>query len=624
MRAFVIAALGTIVAASVAVSGQAQQPQAAPPTGNGFLAGQVVEVASGKPIPNATVQLIGRFGGSGRPGGPAGNAGPVVFTRGSLTAPVMADSQGRFFFSALTPGLYSVSAAKPGYATAPVVASRTAEIGDGTRVLDWKVRLSKLALLAGTLRDSTGDPIVGTDVLAIRRTVVGGRVNFEVSTRSRSDDRGAYRLVNLTPGDYFVCACAQDAIPFDGQLLTTLAAEPSLLMGVAGRALMVGADVATLDNTLRTHPPMFYPSSATIAQATRLTLASGDERSGIDFTLETTRAARVSGTIVGATGPVFASSTRLVPAGETDDAAELVSLSPVLVQPDGRFDFAGVPPGQYILRVRHVAYAANAAAPSGTALQFLGQRMSPNGIPGNTIDEPMQWASQPVTVTEAGVTGLTVPLHTSTKVSGHVEFTGSAPPSQVLRAMVVILVPSTPAAAAAAPGLNTIGRVTPDGTFEIRGVPPGRYIVSTTFVAGGASMQSVKSGGTDITDLAMDVGASDVTDLVLTYADGRVSTLAGTGVTVPATEDLTALIFPVDRKYWPDPLAAQRRFRLAPIGRNGSFLPASLPAGEYFVLVVPDTSTADWLDASKLEAWSAKAQRVSLGEGETKTIEVRR
>ena len=192
---------------------------------------------------------------------------------------------------------------------------------------------------------------MGTDVILFRRAVVNGRVTIGGVTTVRTDDHGDYRFSGLKSGHNLVCACRRDPIPFDGVLLSTLAAEPLQLMGVAARALHVGADAATLDQTLRTFPPTFYPSSLSVAQATRVTLVAGEEKTRLDIDVTPVRALRVSGTIVGAGSPVTAGSIRLVPAGDDSDAA--VALAPVLVQPDGRFDFADVPPGRYVLRVIH-------------------------------------------------------------------------------------------------------------------------------------------------------------------------------------------------------------------------------------------------------------------------------
>ena len=73
----------------------------------------------------------------------------------------------------------------------------------------------------------------------------------------------------LAPGDYLICACLRDPIPFDQLLLTTLASQPLNLMSVAARALTVGADVVSLDDTLRMYAPTFHPNSSTIARAAR-------------------------------------------------------------------------------------------------------------------------------------------------------------------------------------------------------------------------------------------------------------------------------------------------------------------------------------------------------------------
>jgi hypothetical protein len=59
------------------------------------------------------------------------------------------------------------------------------------------------------------------------------------------------------------------------------------------------------------------------------------------------------------------------------------------------------------------------------------------------------------------------------------------------------------------------------------------------------------------------------------------------------------------------------------ISSKGVALLTDLPAGEYFVVVEPFMQFPDWQE-STLEALSRRAQRVTLSDGEKKSIEVRR
>ena len=61
--------------------------------------------------------------------------------------------------------------------------------------------------------------------------------------------------------------------------------------------------------------------------------------------------------------------------------------------------------------------------------------------------------------------------------------------------------------------------------------------------------------------------------------------------TAASAEDLSLLVFPVDRRYWQEPAAARRRFQSAAISRKGLVNVLGLPAGEYFLVVVPEPAT---------------------------------
>ncbi len=604
-----------VVAGQAGQSGPPPTGQTAAP-GTAFLAGQVVDQADGRGISGASVALQ-RVMGVG-----VGQARPV--------AEVVTDAQGRFFFANLPGGSYALRSAKNSYVSPTATTlSRAIEVGDGERVVDLRIRLSKLAALNGIIRDDVGDPVVGMWVWAVRHALVNGRRTFSRPVTAASDDRGMFRFGSLVPGEYVVCACGRDPIPFDGILLTTLAADPLSLLGVAARALTVGADAATLEPALRTYAPTFYPNSATIARATRVTLAPGEGRNAVDIDVTAVRSTRLSGTIVGAMGAVQASSFRLLPAGESDEAGFLSTLPPALVQPNGRFDFAGVPPGQYVLRVVHYpSDPAVGGAPSGAALAFLGARaasMSQASGRGLT-NEPPLWAIEPISVGDTGAAGVSVALRRAPSVRGRVEFIGSAPPpaAAILGRAVVIPQPVTfdPA------GLGSVGAprpLNPDATFTIPGVVPGRYSLFVSGFPGWPTMKSTVIAGVDVTDLPIEIDAADVSDVVIIFSDVPLARITGTlAATANTVAQTTVLLFPSDRRYWRDPDVARRRFRAMPVSRKGAFDATGLPAGEYFVAVVRDDDANEWQETSRLETLSRTAQRVQLRDGETRTLEVKR
>ena len=180
--------LGFLVAIlALPAAAAAQFPPGPPPLARGtaVIVGQVVDAATGKGISSAIVTLAG--------------------SRRAMTT-----SDGRFAFRALPNGSHSLSAAKSGYiggaygmrrpdgATLPVV------LADGERRGDIVIWMWRQGSISGSIVDEAGEPVVGIQVAALRRTTVGGRRRFAQSGVGTTDDRGVYRLSRLAPGDYAV------------------------------------------------------------------------------------------------------------------------------------------------------------------------------------------------------------------------------------------------------------------------------------------------------------------------------------------------------------------------------------------------------------------------------------
>jgi hypothetical protein len=560
----------------------------------------------------------------------------IVNGRASASsAQLITDGQGRFVFGSLPAGTFTMSATRTGYLPPRAAPQVFVDLGNAEKVVDARVRLTRVASLSGILRDEVGDPVVGTDVLVIRREVINGRPSLVTAGKARSDDRGMYRVGNIGPGDYLVCACARDPIPIDSALLTTIGSDPIQLVSVGLRALSGGSDVVSLDTTLRTYAPTFHPNSLTAARATRVAVAAGEEKTGVDLNLEAVKATRVSGNVMGAPGQVQASSMRLFAAGEAEFNRDLFSLPPMLVQPDGRFDFAMVPPGQYRLLVVVADAAGRASGPSGVAMGLVGQRGAATPPPppvnmsgGPAVPDMSQlWANEAISVGDKGVTGVAITLNRALAVTGRVQWIGAAPQptAQMLTRATVQLLP------VAGDFLSfigvTIARLAPDATFGTSAVLPGKYSVNPLAFPGYPTLKSVVIGGVDLTDLPIEVTDKDIADVVITYIETPMPALTITTNVAAGSlpfDDAWALVFPADRKYWTEPAAARRRYRTTAFSTKGVATMDGLPAGEYFVLAGKSADVIDWQDAAKLDALSRRAQRITVADGDKKTIEVRR
>ena len=79
-------------------------------------------------------------------------------------------------------------------------------------------RLARRRRAPGLMAYEAGEPVVGVDVRALRRSFGGGQLKFiPINTSissARTDDRGAFRIATIRPGDYVVAvASSQTTMP---------------------------------------------------------------------------------------------------------------------------------------------------------------------------------------------------------------------------------------------------------------------------------------------------------------------------------------------------------------------------------------------------------------------------
>ena len=585
----------SFVALGAAAAAQMPPTGALPAGGTGLIAGQVVDPYTGKPIPEVLVTL---------------RVGTVT---GPESPRVLADAQGRFVFINVPAGRYGVSGQKAGYSGC--AAARDFDVSDGQILTNIIARCSKWAVLGGTVTDEAGAPVVGVRVDAYRKTISLGRVLLQAWTAfsgfATTDDRGMYRLPQLPPGEYTV-GVATTLTTFPPEVMSATQGPASRLRSQAFYALsdlngplgdannqQVGE--AVLLNGSRTAVPpsltdagvtavyrtTFSPSTALPGEADFVALRSGDERSGVDVALRPVRAVRVSGRLVGPEGPMPHTVVRLLATGRWQIlyvAAEGATAT-ALTDANGRFTFLGVPEGEFVVVMREG-------------------------------DLPAGWVSadQPVTVGSTDIADVILTARPSPRITGRFELRSAKPPESTT--LSVTLTPTDP-------GLSAWALVPrgPELRFSTY-IPRGAYRLMPRSLAG-VSCTAVMRGGRDITDDVFVIGADDID---LTVICGEPATrLAGTVRKDDGGAEASAVVvaFPTELSRWSGPTIQPRRLQTANPDGAGAFTLLNLPPGDYFVAAIPAERSSLWQDPKFLDVISRSATRVSLAQGESRSLDLR-
>jgi hypothetical protein len=676
-RTSVLVAVAGVIAMGVGSHGW-QDP--AKPTG--IIMGQVVDGATGRPVSGVTVTL------SGVPNVADANtlrlmslvevglASPDEARAAGVMAPrrVMSDSQGRFLFRELPKGRFSLNSSAPGYVPGnygqarPQGPGQQVDLEDAQKINDAKFRIWKYAVLSGTVTDETGEPALGAGVRTFRRAIVGGRARFTPGTIAATDDRGIYRLANLTPGDYIVgIVNSVSTIPVETQVAymdalmsgstATSPVYQSLLasgtMSATGTGFRVGdlivqPNAAPLgrgggggafnppapgnDGRMLVYQTQFYPGAPTSAQATVLALKSGEDRQNVDFQLRLVNTVRVSGSVTGPDGAAPNLGVRLVPTSATDLSIDLDAASTVS-DATGAFTFLGVTPGQYVIRITKNPRApagGRGAAPVTTTITTAGGSMVSTMVssgPGPALPplptDPVLWAALPLAVGDTNVTGVSVALRAGIKVAGRLEFQGSIAqpaPDQLERVTISL----SPADGRSIVVSSSLGRATTNGQFTTPGYPAGRYYINALTPAPGWTLKAIISGGRDVSAEPLELEADDIAGVVITFTD-KATELSGSVVAGTTGPDSTAevMIFPADNLSWRDSGLPNRRSRTVRATKAGAFVISGLPPGDYFVVALTAESAGNWPDPKFVESVMRVATRVTLADGEKKRVDLK-
>jgi hypothetical protein len=318
-----------------------------------------------------------------------------------------------------------------------------------------------------------------------------------------------------------------------------------------------------------------------------VSVTAGQERGGLDFTMQTVPTSRITGTVHGPASAKESPEIVLVEIGPNASGFYGMQMTAGM-----NFVIPAVPPGTYALAARQ--------------------------------PEARHWATAEIVVTGVDQS-VDLTLQPPLAASGRVQFRGAAPPPKDLARIRVFLTPTvTRGRLVLAPEPTSVKA---DGTFVIDGIMPGPYVISMSLPSAERasstwSLRDARVAGQDVSTLPVTVTAANVDNIAVTFTDapselgGRLQDASGRAAT-----DYFIVVFSTDERTWFNRSRAVVQVRPA---SDGSFSVRGLPAGSYWMAALTDLEQRDeWVDPVVLRQLVPAAVKVTLADGEKKTQDIR-
>jgi protocatechuate 3,4-dioxygenase beta subunit len=471
---------------------------------------------------------------------------------GGATPPsTTTDSLGRFIFTNVAAGRYTIRVERNGYFGTSILGASPMALTNAVvaagQTISVPVSMTPTAVISGHVRDSAGRPMSNVDVQAYRVFYVSGLPLLDPVASKPTDDLGEYRLIWVLPGEYYLAVN-----PRPPSAATIAARNPQ--------------DVAT-----------FFPQATDTASAVPVAVRAGEETSSIDIGVRRIRPFHILGTV-----------NSYVP--------------PPPISPDAQGVFAVINQVQNNLATLFIVPRSTTSADNGdlnsvASVSLNGSNAQfdiPNILPGsydifarvNDKDSPA-FGHIEVDVVNQDVTGLKVDVRSPVVVAGSLTV---STPDRNLPSMDSLRVTLEPSGSLTKMGFGVRGgpigaRLSPiskDGTYSIRGVPPGHYRLRVTGIAGGFYVDSIRQNGTSVFDSGFDVGVESPTpiQIVVKSGAGTVEGVAQPGASVALIPDNHRQTYSLYSGATADASGAFTMRGVAP-GEYKMFAWDSIPAGAY-------------------------------------------
>jgi hypothetical protein len=460
------------------------------------------------------------------------------------------DAGGRFAFQTVRVGSCTISASANGYLSG----RSDINLADGQKMSGIALRLTPSSAISGCIVDEDGDPLNGFQVQLFYVTYGSGRKQLFPDAKSTTDDRGRYRIPGLSAGKYY------------------LSVSPP------------GNNDFRLTNQTSRYLPTFYPGIVDPAGAAPVEIPPGSEVEDLNLKLQRVPVVTVRGQVTG----VASADGYLIPdsmvAGQQGIRAQNGG--------NGKFEFRGVPAGDYTLSIRAFAADPSKPAPGGGAPVLTG------------------FMRCPLTVGNSDIEGLTIAIPPPASITARVVIDGEAPRDL---SKVVLTVEPVPANANDASRFDA--KPAGNGTFRFADLAAGRYRMKTYPSSSGLYLKSVRMGGRELPEPVFDLGGSTEVEVVLSSKTASVAGVVHRPDSDEPAVGTTVVLIPQDKDL---------EYQRVTTDESGRFTMRDIVPGEYraFTWEKPDDRTFEYFDPDFVRPIESKGVPVSLGEGASKSVEL--
>jgi hypothetical protein len=507
---------------------------------------------------------------------------------------------------------------------------------DGKEDRQITVHARRGAALSGRVIYADGDPAINVALSVMRRGEDGRLLKFLTGANVvalsalHTDDRGAFRIAGLPPGEYVVAA--------------TEAADH----GDTGRARADGLGGAMDGLVNQQLLVTFYPSATSAKEATAIKLDAGDERTDVDITIPERELRTVSGYVRGRRDKRAVAHARVTIVRKDDELGQLnqgavaayfqdeYAQNFTMTDEEGHWQFKEIPDGHYTVTVkpREEYEPSFDSTTQGDTTNYNAPVMNANVTVSNAnvtivtngnagVYSPPRRkkgyapARRDVDVSGSDVSEVAVELGDGGRVSGSITLEGGGSPRY---AQIVAL--RVPEGNGEEGGETLEGSSARSGEFSIEGLPAGRFFLKPNLYSEGDGQVYLKSitwNGRDLLREPLEIGDGTVVEgvrVVFGRDPAKLNVVVARAGDKRPAANVAVFLVPANVSDWSP--YSQELF--CSTGASGGCT-ISAPPGDYAVVALPRLKTPNAVEV-EVKRRAANAPRISLRAGETKDFQV--